>query len=50
MAEELNGIISQLIKLHDSQLDRGEFNEILAQVETDLEIMSQKVESLLRDE
>ncbi len=50
VAEELNGIISQLIKLHDSQLDREEFNEILAQVETDLEIMSQKVESLLRDE
>ena len=50
VAEELNGIISQLIKLHDSQLNREEFNEILAQVETDLENMSQKVESLLRDE
>ena len=50
VAEELNGIISQLIKLHDTQLNREEFNEILAQVEIDLENMSQKVESLLRDE
>ena len=47
VAEELNEIISLLIKLNDPKLNPEKFNEILAQVESDFEILSKKVESFI---
>ena len=48
--KEFPGIISLLIKLNDPNLDSEKFNDLLAQVETDLESLNERLELSLQSD